>query len=435
MKNIIIGIIGLFLTNIMMAQQTPADAQKESILIKNATLHIGNGEVIENGVIAFDKGKITLIDDATTVKLDESTYGKVIDGSGKDIYPGFIAPNTQIGLIEIDAVRATRDNREVGGINPSVRSIISYNTDSRVTPTIRSNGILLAQVVPEGGRIPGQSSVVQLDAWNWEDAAYATDNGLHLNWPAPFYQTGWWAEPGGIEKNDEYGSTLDDIRKYIKEAKTYNDMTKPEKVNLKFEAMKGLFDGSKKLYIQVNFAKAIMEAVLLMEEFDITPVIVGGKDSWQITDFLKEHNVSIILSNVQSLPVREDDDIDQPYKTPKILSDAGVPFAFSMGGAWEQRNLIFQAGQAVAFGLDYEKAIEGLTLNTAKIMGIDDKTGSLEEGKDANFTVVEGDILDMRTCKVEDAYIQGRHIDISNKQKALAKKFSEKYGIEIEVKE
>jgi len=421
----------LFCQTLVFAQQVPGEAQTKPILIKNATAHLGNGKIIENSVIAFEEGKLTMVADATTVKIDESKY-TVVMASGKHVYPGFIAMNTQIGLKEIDAVRATSDEREVGSYNPSIRALIAYNTDSRVTPTIRSNGALMTQIVPRGGRMPGQSSVVKLDGWNWEDAAYKTDEGQHLRWPAPFRRSGWWAAPGPINKNKNYAKQVDGIRDFFKEAKAYNEKASAATKNLKFEAMKGLFDGTKNLYIHVNFAKPMMEAVLFAEEMGVKVTIVGAKDAWQITDFLKEHKTMLILNNTQALPVREYDDIDQPFKNPGLLKAAGITFAFSMNGAWEQRNLVFQAGQAVSYGLDYEAAIEGLTLSAAKILGIDKTTGSLENGKDATLIIVKGDVLDMRTCIIEKAFIQGSEIDLDNKQKALSRKFTKKFGVDVE---
>ncbi len=411
------------------AQQTPAPPQSRPVIIMNATAHLGNGKVIENSSITFENGKITEIGTAKPVKMDVNKYD-VIEAKGKHVYPGFIAPNTIIGLVEIEAVRATRDNYEVGDMNPSIRSLIAYNTDSRVTPTIRSNGVMLAQVVPQGGRIPGQSSVMSLDGWNWEDAQYKADEGIHLEWPAPFRRTGWWAAPGPIEKSKTYDKDLREIDEFFKEAQSYKAKATPEKKNLKFEAMKGLFDGSKNLYIHANFAKPIMEAVLWAESYGITPVIIGGKDSWQITDFLKEHKIMIILNQPQSLPVRDYDDIDMPYKTPAVLEEAGVTFCLSMNGGWEQRNLVFQGGQAISYGLDKEAAVKALTSNTAKCLGLEN-VGTLEVGKDATIIISEGDIFDVRTSHVTHGFIQGRKIDLDNKQKALSRKFTEKYGVDV----
>ncbi len=430
MKHISSIIIILLSFHFSWGQQTPAEPQSKPVLILGGTAHLGNGKKINNAAITFENGKIVFVGDAATVKVDMSKFD-VVDGKGKHIYPGFIAPNTQIGLVEVDAVRATRDFYEVGHFNPSVRALIAYNTDSRVTPTIRSNGVMMAQIVPKGGRIPGQSSVMMLDGWNWEDAQYKADEGIHLQWPSSFRRTGWWAAPGPIQKNDKYQEQIANIKKFFDESKAYAEKAKPETINLKFEAMKGLFDGSKQLYIHTNFAKAMMEAILWAKEYDITPVIVGGKDAWQITDFLKEHDIKIILKKTQDLPVREYDDIDQPFKTPQMLEDAGITYCFSLDGAWEQRNYVFQAGQAVAFGLDYEDAIKGLTLGAAKVLGIDDQVGSLEKGKDATIIISKGDVLDMRTCVIEYAFINGRKIDLDNKQKALSRKFTKKFGIDV----
>ncbi len=409
----------------LFGQQTPAPPQTQPIVVMGATAHLGNGDVIENSVVAFENGKFTLIN---TTAVSQSFEGyKIIEASGKHIYPAFIAPNTQLGLKEIGAVRATRDEQEVGSLNPSLRSIIAYNTDSKVTPTVRSNGILLAQIVPQGGRISGQSSIVELDAWNYEDATFQADDGIHLRWPRMFKFSGWWAAPEPAKKNENYDKDIRSIKEFLDATKASLSKDNAGVPNLKLAAMHGLFDGSKKLYVHTNAAKTIQEAVLTLKDYGITPVIVGGRDSWQLTDFLKTHDVAVILKDVHSLPSREDADIDQPFKTPAILQDAGILFCFSMNGYYVQRNLPFQAGHAVGFGLDYEKAVSGLTLNTAKILGIDKRIGSVETGKDASFFICAGDALDMRTCKVEQAFIQGKEIDLDNKQKALYRKFQEKY--------
>ncbi len=424
MRVLIYNIFLIIISNQLFAQQTPATPQTGSILIQNAKLHVGDGAVIENALIGFENGKITLVGDARNIRIDKSIYTQIINAEGKEVYPGIIAPNTQIGLVEISAVRSSNDNREVGTFNPSIRSIIAYNTDSRVTPTIRSNGILLAEVVPQGGRIPGQSSIVELDGWNWEDAAYRTDMAIHLHWPRAFRRGGWWAAPGPITKNKDYDKQVQAITDFFAEAKAYSGTGVK---NLKFEAMKGLFNGTKKLMIHCNHPTAIKEAVLFAKKHNIPPIIVGGRHAWRITDFLKEHNVPIILGATQDLPFSEDEDIDQPFKNATILEEAELLYAFSMNGAWQQRNLLFQAGQAVAFGLDYEDAIKGLTSNTAQILGIADKVGTITEGKDATLIIVKGDILDMRTSQVEKAFVRGKAIDLDNKQKALARKFRGKY--------
>ncbi len=427
LKNGLFALLAFIATSTcIFAQQTPAEAQEGSILVLNAKAHLGNGKVIENSAIGFENGKLTLVADATLIRIDKEAWDKIIRAEGKEIYPGFIAPNSQIGLKEIDAVRATRDNREVGGFNPNVRSIIAYNTDSKVTPTIRTNGVLLAQIVPEGGTIPGTSSIVELDGWNWEDAVYKMDEGIHLDWPNTHSRSGWWGNPGPTKKNDKYTTSLNEIKNHFKEAQAYTNR-KADTKNLKFEAMSGLFNAEKQLFIHTNSAKTIMDAIQFIKEMGVKAVIVGGKESWLVADLLAENNIPVILGNTQTLPSNTDDDIDQPFKTPNILHENGVLFSIGMTGAWEQFNLAFQAGQAVSYGLPYEEAVKALTANTAEILGIGETVGTLEKGKDATFFISAGDALDMRTCKLEQAFIQGKEIDLDNKFKTLARKFRGKY--------
>lgn len=420
----------LLLTPLSLLAQvpTPAPAQKQAILIMGATAYLGNGQVIENSAIGFENGKLTLVADATTIRIDRTKYGKIFDAAGKHVYPGFIAPDSRLGLVEIEAARPTLDAAEVGSMNPNARSIVAYNTDSEVTPTVRSNGILLAQVTPTGGTISGTSAIVQLDAWNWEDATYRADDGIHLNWPSPRASGGFGGgEPQEQRRNEQYDKDVQALRQFFNEARAYAQATISEVKNLRFEAMRGLWDKKQSLFVHTESAKTIQESVLFAENYGLRVVIVGADEVWLVADFLKTHNVPVILGRTQSLPSREDEAVDQPFKTPAQLHEKGVLFAFSETGGWRQRNLAFQAGQAVGFGLPKEAAVSALTLNTAKILGIEASCGSLETGKDATLFISEGDALDMRTCNVTAAFIQGREINLDNKQKQLNRRFEEKY--------
>ncbi|WMX15240.1 MULTISPECIES: amidohydrolase family protein [unclassified Aureispira] len=403
-----------------------------SFLYTNVTIHIGNGKVIENGQIGVTNGKIDLVE--TMDAKPSSKYDRTIDGNGQHVYPGFIAPNTRLGLEEIQAVRSTIDYREVGNFNPNIRSIIAYNTDSKVVPTVRSNGVLLAQIVPEGGRISGQSSIVYTQGDNWEDATLAFDNCVHLRWPNRVRYTGWWAQRGRTEMNKDYNNGMTATRVYFDAAQAYAQKTSVEQKNLKFETMKALFQKKKKLIVHADDAKSMMDAINLLQPYGVDLVIQGGIEAWKIVDFLKEKNVPVILDDVQQLPRRDDSDIDQPFKTPAVLQAKGVKFAFSLNrqGSWNVRNLMFQAGQAIGHGLDQEAALSALTLNTAEILGIADRVGSLETGKDATFIVSEGDALDMRTSVITAAFMAGNAVDLGNKQKDLYNKYMEKYDLKKE---
>ena len=420
---------------ILQAQENmhPATAQNGIIALTNAIIHIGNGQVIQNGTIVFSNGKITAIGE--TVNTAEA---RVVDLKGKHIYPGLIAASTNLGLVEVGASRATADFTELGDNNAAVRSIVAYNTDSKVINTVRSNGVLLANIVPKGGTISGSSSVVQLDAWNWEDAAYKTDNGIHFNMPALINRPNSFGGGRRRQQTEQEDPVklglekIESVRRFFREAKAYSMEDSHRNVNMKFDAVKGLFDRSKIFFVHCDLVKEMMMAVDMAKEFGFRMVIVGGSDSWLVADILRSNNVSVVLSEPHNLPATEDDDIDQPYKTGAALQKAGVLFTicFDAGdGFWQQRNLPFEAGTMAAYGLTREEALTAITLNAAKILGIDDRTGSLEKGKDANLVVSDGDILDMRSSMISLAFIQGREIDLNNKQKQLFERYKYKYGI------
>lgn len=413
------------------AQVTPGPEQSQSILLLGGYAHLGTGEFIKNSAIGFENGKITLVQDATLLTVDTAPWDTVIDVSGKHVYPGFIAPNSTLGLQEIGAVRATRDHSEVGAFNPNVRSIIAYNTDSHITPTIRTNGVLMAQVTPRGGIISGASSVVVLDAWNWEDAVVAMDDGIHMNWPTMYSRSGWWAEPGDIEKSKNYDDRVAEIKKFFQDALAYSELKDLDEVDLRFEAMLGVFDDSKNLYVHANGVKEITAIYNFVKDLHLhNVVIVGGYDSHLVADLLIEQEIAVMVRRTHDLPMRHEDDIDLPYKLPALLEEAGVLYCLENSGDMEQmgtRNLPFLAGTAVTYGLDVEEAVAAITLNAATILGVDDVCGSLEEGKDATLFVSEGDALDMLTNNVTIAYVQGRSIELTNQQIELYEKYDAKY--------
>ncbi len=438
MKKIKLFIFSLGIFTAVQAQETvyPAPQQTGTTVITNATIHVGNGQVLEHASIVMKDGKITAVGTSVTPPAGAQT----IDAQGKHVYPGLILASSNLGLVEIGNVRASNDAREIGELNPNVRSIVAYNTDSKVINTLRSNGILLANIVPEGGLLSGSSSVVQLDAWNWEDAAYQTDGGIHFNMPTmmPRPRFGFGGGGGGTaggpnaqaDPVKEGLDQVDRIRTFLKEAKAYNAEATHEETNLKFAAVKGLFNKSQKFYVHANTVKQMLVALDMAKEFGLDMVIVGGSDSWQIADLLKQNNVSVILSQPHSLPTAEDDDVDQPYKTPAMLQKAGVTFAINDDdGQTRGRNLMFNAGTAVTYGLTKEQALQAITLNAAKVLGVDKKTGSIEVGKDANIIISEGDILDMRSSQVIQAFIQGRNINLDDKQKQLNNRYLHKYNL------
>lgn len=407
------------------AQQTPGAKQSEPIAIVGGTAHIGNGSILENSLIIFENGVIKNVSEY--LGTEDLTQMKVIDAKNQHLYPGFIVPNSTLGLIEIDAVRASDDDAEIGTWNPHIRSLIAYNTESKVVESMRPNGVLLAQITPRGGRISGTSSIVQLDAWNWEDAVLKVDDGIHLNWPNSFSRGRWWlGEDPGLKSNPKYNSQIQGIEAYFNAAKANTNA-----INTPLNALRGVFDKTKTLYIHVNDEKGIIDAVEFSKSQGLSKtVIVGGYEAYKIASYLKEHNIAVLLQRVHSRPNNDDHDYDLPFKMAHFLVDAGVLVGLETSGDMERmnsRNLPFYAGTTVAHGLTKAQALQLITLNTAQILGIGQNYGSLETGKSATLFISTGDALDMRTNNLTHAYIDGRSISLESHQTKLWKRYSKKY--------
>ncbi len=428
-KFIYISAILVLCFTITFAQQTPAPVQTEAFTIVGATAHIGDGTVIEHSIIIVENGKITACVNGLTSKI---TYkGTIIEAKGKHVYPGFIAPNSTLGLHEIGAVRATNDTREIGTMNPHIRSLIAYNAESKVVESMRPNGVLIGQITPRGGIISGTSSIVQFDAWNWEDAVLKVDDGIHLNWPNSFTRGRWWlGEPRGLKANKNYAKQVESVVAFVTESRAYLKGSRTTK-NLPYEAMQGLFNGTQKLFVHVNDEKGITDAIDFAKANGIANVvIVGGYQANKVAALLKLNNIPVLVRRVHTTPNSDDDDYDFPYKLAKILTDQGVLVGLENSGQMERanaRNLPFQAGQVAGQGMDKEEALKLITSNTAKILGIDADYGTLEAGKSATLFISEGDALDMRTNILTHAFIDGREISLETHQTKLWKRYSNKY--------
>ncbi len=402
-------------------------AQKP-ILFIGGTAHLGNGKSIENSAISILNGEFELVANASKIRINPEAFDTIYRIQGKHIYPGFIAPNSTLGITEIGAIRASHDYRETGNINPNVRSLIAYNTESKIIKTVRTNGILIAQISPQGGLISGQSSIMYLDGSNWEDAQLKSDDGIHVNWPSSYYSTGWWAQPGEIKENEEYENKIQEIKHVFDKAYAYYQSS--SLIDLRLESMKGLFNGNKTLYIYSNQANDIRDAIEFTNKFKIKKtVLVGGEEALEIKKLLKQNNISLILNRIHRLPNNQDSPIDGPYSQPSKLQEAGITFCLSYEGDMEAmgtRNLPFTAGTTVAYGQKYENAVMSLTLNAAKILGIDHRVGSIEKGKEATFFISTGDALDIKTNNVEKAFIKGKEVDLNNHQIELFNKYKDK---------
>lgn len=417
---------GLLLVGGLAGQRpTPAPAQGKSILVRGGTVHIGDGRTIDDGAVGFRSGSIDYVGFEYGVK---AAYDTVIEVKGRHVYPGLILADATLGLQEIDQIRATADLDETGEMEPEVRAASAFNVDSRIIPTVRANGVLLVQATPRGGVISGTSSVMQLDAWDPQGAAVKIDEGVHLNWPRAYARNGWWAEPGETSANrtEERRKAIDAIRHFFLDARGYRSAGAV--TDLRMAAMQGLFNGTLTLFVHADLAREIQEAVLFARELSVQRmVIVGGYDAWRVSDLLNDNKVDVVLQRVHALPEREDDDVDLPYRLPALLKERGVRFCLSYSGEHDRmgaRNLAFTAGTAAAYGLDKEAALQSITLDAARILGIDARYGSLEIGKSATLVVSDGDLLDMRGNNVIHAFIDGRKIILDDHQKALYRQYS-----------
>ena len=407
----------------------PAPPQAKTIAIKGATIHPVSGPDIASGTVIFDNGKITAI--GADIPIPDGA--EIIDATGKHVYPGLINAHTVLGLVEIGAVRATVDVAESGAINPNVRSITSVNPDSELIPVARSNGILTALSVPDGGLISGQSAVLRLDGWTPEEMTVRSPTAMHLRWPNLKIDRDPRAPKSVKDQQKEIDKAQKQIRDAFQIARSYWQARKnpaPDfKSDLRWEAMMPIFDGKLPLFVHAGTLAQMEAALAWAREAQLKVVLVGGNDAWRIAPQLKESDTPVILGPTTTLPPRRDDGYDSEWSNAGKLHAAGVRFCIASdgrGAETNERNVGYEAGMAAAFGLPREEALKAVTLYPAQILGVADRLGTLETGKAATLIVTSGDPLDLPT-QVEAAFIDGRKIDLSNRQTQLRDKYREKY--------
>jgi imidazolonepropionase-like amidohydrolase len=424
---------GFIISIVFFAGLLNAQKSYRHIALINATAHIGNGKVIDMSLVVINKDKIETVGDVKGLRLNPASYDTVIDLSGKHIYPALINTNNVLGLHDAEAVRATLDFSEVGFVNPHVRTLIAYNTDNIIIPTVKTNGVLYTQATPRGGLISGSSSLMALEGWNWEDAVVKADDGIHLNFPKMAERK--WTEENGLQTsaNKKYSEELNHLETFFSDARAYCQSPSPAEKNIRFEAMRVVFEGTANLYLHADKVKDLLSALNFAKKFQIKkPVIVGGRESHKITAELRKNKVPVMLARINDLPDHTDDEVDLVYRLPYLLQKDSVLFCLQLEGdmeAMQSRNLPFNAGAAAAYGLTKEQALESITYSPAKILGVDSLLGTLEEGKLASLVVSEGDILDMTSNAVILAYISGKPVTLSNRQTELYLKYKNKYGI------
>jgi imidazolonepropionase-like amidohydrolase len=395
--------------------------------VVGATVHTPNGP-LPNAVVLFDKGRIVAVGEAGQVTIPAGA--ETIDAAGKHVYPGLFEASSALGLVEIDAVRATRDHTESGQINPNVRAETAVNPDSEAIPVSRSNGVLLCVTKPDGGRIAGRAAVLQLDGWTWEDMTLRSGVALQVRWPR--INAARRNDDENTEEPSGRTSELQLLEETFETARAYWQAREADPqlpLDIRWESMIPVLKGEIPLLVAADDMRQIQSAVAFAARHKLRLIIYGGYDAPHCAALLKQHNVAVIVGGVHRLPRRRSDGYDTPFTVPLRLQQAGVPFCISGAGrfgAANVRNLPYHAATAAAYGLHPAEALKAITLYPAQILGVDDRVGALAAGKDATLFISNGDILETPTL-VQRAWIQGRQVQLSDRHKRLWQKYQQKY--------
>ena len=407
--------------------------QSEAVALRGATIHTVTNGVIENGTILFENGVIRAI--GTDVEIPTGT--RVVDVSGKHIYPGLIDAYSTVGISEIGSVDVSSDVNELGDFNPNVRAEVAVNAESRHIGTTRSAGVLVTLTTPGGGLISGMSSAMSLEGWDWEEMSIESAAALNVNWPNPNSGGGRGGRggrgrgfgPGPQESPPTYAERVQQLKDFFAEARAYRDATtagEEVRTDSRYAAMIPALNGDIPVVVSADGAAQINDAITWAQQEGVRLVIRGGGDAIHVADRLVANDIPVILTSTMAAPGRDYEGYDGAYTMPARLHEAGVRFAISGGsGALYTNRLPWEAGVAVAFGLPEEEALKAVTINAAEFMGISDKVGSLEPGKQATLLITTGTPLDM-TSDIEQSYIQGREIDMNDIQKHFFDKYMEK---------
>jgi imidazolonepropionase-like amidohydrolase len=417
--------------SVLKASEIPSKPQDHPIALVGGTVHTVSGAVIENGTVVFDKGKLTGI--GTNVDLPQNA--EKIDVHGKHVYPGLVDARSVVGLMEIDAARATRDIAESGSINPNMRTEVAVNPESEIIPVTRANGITTAVTMPDGGAISGTAAAIQLEGWTWEEMTLKAPLGLVVNWPSMTINHAWWETRSEDDQKKARDKSLDEIRNAFRDARSYVQAKRSEtqqhipfhKTDMRWEAMAPVLDRSIPVLMNAEELQQIEAAIAWAGQEGVKLVLVGGYDSWRVANLLKEKDIPVIINPIHRTPWRRWEAYDEPFTLPKKLLDAGVRFCIAgEAGASNERNVPYHAATAASYGLPKDEALKAITLYPAQILGIADRVGSLDVGKDATLIVTDGDPLEIMT-HVEMEFIGGKNVSLTTKHTRLYDKYKEKY--------
>ncbi len=411
--------------------QVPAPPQSESITIVNARIqpvsdrHPGE---IESGWIRFEDGRI--VDLGEGLPGDADISAETIDAEGLTLVPGFISGPSQIGLLEVKQVDATDDRRESADRSPEVAPWIAVNPDSDLIPVARSAGILHTFAVPVGGTIPGRTSILRMDGWSTEDLVVVRDAGVILSWPTMTPVEAPWMRRSRTRQSEDIEERLRKIDDWFDDAEAWSRAKAVDdtvETDLRFAAVEPVVKGERPIFIRANSRGQIESAIAWARDRDLRPVIVGGADAADCIDVLRTTKTPVILTRVHRLPSSRHHPVDRPLVVAALLEEAKIPFAIGFEDEpAHERGLAHNAATAAAYGLSRDAALRSITRSPAEILGVGDRLGSLEPGRSATFFVCEGDPLEMASVPLR-AWIDGREIDLGNRQSRMLEKYREKY--------
>jgi imidazolonepropionase-like amidohydrolase len=410
------------LAGLVLLLLTPTVARAEPVALVGATLHPVSSEVIEGGILILDGDTLVAIGREVPIPPE----ARILDLSGKHIYPAFLHPDSVLGLTEISAVRATVDTKEHGDFNPELAAEVAFHGDSALLPPAVAGGILFAHVVPQGGVLAGTSALLRLSGWNWRDMTVRALVAQHLYFPALVDEEDEDDDGERLKAKRDRHSQLQGLKAIFDDAKAYRQALPAGLApDLKLAALLPVLDGTIPLFVHASEQRQILEALDFVEQQKVPRVVlVSGQDAVEVAPRLAAAGIPVLLSGVLRLPERSWDPYDAPYTAAGRLRQAGVQVLVGDGGgAANARNLPFHAAMAVAFGLDPEEALRGLTLGAAELLGVADRLGSLEVGKEASFLVTDGDPLEI-TTHIEAVWSAGVPIDLSrNRQLQLYERY------------
>jgi imidazolonepropionase-like amidohydrolase len=404
--------------------------------IRNVKIYPVSGPVIDKGnvVIGMD-GRIQAVGATAVIP----SGAKTIDGTGLTVYPGMMETSTTLGLNEIpDGVVQTNDASEIGSFNPNVHAFFGLNSHSAHIGVTRVVGVTNVVSRPMGGVISGQATLINLAGDTPPQMTVVRDVAMVINLPGGGSGRGRGGRGGQPDPavTPVAGHTpLDSLKTLLRDAEAYGnaqdayakDKTLPRPPrDVVLEALVPVARGAMPVIMPAETATEIRDAVTFAEQNHFKPIIIGGRQALQVADFLKQHNVPVIITGVLSLPPGEDDPYDINYSLPGKLAAAGVRFAVSSGAEQgSERNLPYVAGMAAAFGLSKDDAVKAITLWPAQIFGVGDKLGSIEVGKMANLVVTTGDLLEAKT-DTKALFINGQPIPLSSKHTYMFELFKDR---------